>query len=420
MSPTHVPIHVSIAGAGPGGLCLAQGLRRAGIDFDVYERDPALSSRHQGYRIRIDADGQRALAQCLPADLYALFRQSAIVSSGARFFDCDLSPVAGRVPERWRTSGDTSAPHAPAVEAAPVPELATNRQTLREILMCGIEDRVHFGMPLQRFDILNNETVRIDFSNGETRHSTLLVGADGVNSMVRKQLAPDADPADTGAVCLYGKSIATPALKADVGATLYEGTAVIFADGFTTIVDPMLFPEPLPSLAARLAPQCRLTTVDDYLYWAFIGPRANLGIAAGAAAAHLPDHLATHVAAIVSTWHPQLRALFSRADAEAISIMPVRSATPAIAHWQPGHVTLLGDAIHAMSPAAGAGANTALRDAAALAATFVAAFADERRPASLREGVARYEHAMRDWAAAAIRASESGTRLLSGRTTLYH
>ncbi|WP_042338262.1 FAD-dependent oxidoreductase [Paraburkholderia ferrariae] len=403
-----VPLHVSIAGAGPGGLCLAQGLRQAGIDCDVYERDAALSSRHQGYRIRIDADGQRALAQCLPAGLYALFRQSAIVSSGARFFDCDLAPVAGRVPERWRTSGDAAAPRAPAAEAAPVPELATNRQTLREILMCGLEDRVHFGVPLQRFAILNDETVRIDFADGAMRHSTLLAGADGVNSVVRKQLAPGADPAETGAVCVYGKSLATAALKADLGATLCEGTSVIFADGFTAIVDPMLFPEPLPSLAARLAPQCRLTPVDDYFYWAFIGPRASLGIAAGTA----PDNLAAHIGAIVRTWHPQLRALFARADAESIAMLPVRSATPAIAHWQPGPVTLLGDAIHAMSPAAGAGANTALRDAAALAHAC--------RPASLREGVARYERAMRDWAASAILASESGTRLLSGNTTLYH
>ena len=124
------------------------------------------------------------------------------------------------------------------------------------------------------------------------------------------------------------------------------------------------------------------------------------------------SYLAAHIGAIVRTWHPQLRALFARADAESIAMLPVRSATPAIAHWQPGPVTLLGDAIHAMSPAAGAGANTALRDAAALAHAC--------RPASLREGVARYERAMRDWAASAILASESGTRLLSGNTTLYH
>ncbi|MDE1011873.1 MAG: NAD(P)-binding protein, partial [Paraburkholderia fungorum] len=42
--------HVSIVGAGLGGLCLAQGLRKAGVPFDVYERDAAAESRTQGYR----------------------------------------------------------------------------------------------------------------------------------------------------------------------------------------------------------------------------------------------------------------------------------------------------------------------------------------------------------------------------------
>lgn len=57
--------HVVIIGAGLGGLCLAQGLKRAGIRFDVYERDPAADSRLQGYRIRIDQNGQQALEACL-------------------------------------------------------------------------------------------------------------------------------------------------------------------------------------------------------------------------------------------------------------------------------------------------------------------------------------------------------------------
>ncbi|MCG0583493.1 NAD(P)-binding protein, partial [Burkholderia cenocepacia] len=55
-------IHVAIVGAGLGGLALAQALKQAGIAFDVYERDAAIDSRRQGYRIRIDATGQRALA----------------------------------------------------------------------------------------------------------------------------------------------------------------------------------------------------------------------------------------------------------------------------------------------------------------------------------------------------------------------
>jgi hypothetical protein len=64
---------VLIIGAGTGGLCLAHGLRRAGIDVAVHERDRARSDGLLGYRVGIDADGSRALAACLPPELFDTF-----------------------------------------------------------------------------------------------------------------------------------------------------------------------------------------------------------------------------------------------------------------------------------------------------------------------------------------------------------
>jgi 2-polyprenyl-6-methoxyphenol hydroxylase-like FAD-dependent oxidoreductase len=64
---------VVIVGAGLAGLCLAQGLRQAGVDVAVYERDATASSRTQGYRISIDSRGAEALHTCLPARLNELF-----------------------------------------------------------------------------------------------------------------------------------------------------------------------------------------------------------------------------------------------------------------------------------------------------------------------------------------------------------
>ena len=45
-----------------------------------------------------------------------------------------------------------------------------------------------------------------------------------------------------------------------------------------------------------------------------------------------------------------------------MSLVTIRSARP-VKPWQIEQVTLLGDAIHTMSPGRGEGANTALRDA---------------------------------------------------------
>src|SRR5215470_8854475 len=67
------PLHILIIGGGPGGLCLAQGLKKKGVSFGVYERDRSPTSRLQGYRVHINPTGSKALHQCLPEHLYEVF-----------------------------------------------------------------------------------------------------------------------------------------------------------------------------------------------------------------------------------------------------------------------------------------------------------------------------------------------------------
>ncbi|MEU0570899.1 NAD(P)-binding protein [Nonomuraea sp. NPDC005983] len=56
--------HVFVVGGGLGGLCLAHGLRRAGLGVTVYERDASAALRAQGYRIGLKDTGRRALRAC--------------------------------------------------------------------------------------------------------------------------------------------------------------------------------------------------------------------------------------------------------------------------------------------------------------------------------------------------------------------
>src|SRR5438046_6479453 len=60
---------VLLVGAGIGGLALAQGLRRRGVNVAVFERDRTPTDRLQGYRIHINEFGSRALHYCLAPEL---------------------------------------------------------------------------------------------------------------------------------------------------------------------------------------------------------------------------------------------------------------------------------------------------------------------------------------------------------------
>jgi 2-polyprenyl-6-methoxyphenol hydroxylase-like FAD-dependent oxidoreductase len=61
-------------------------------------------------------------------------------------------------------------------------------------------------------------------------------------------------------------------------------------------------------------------------------------------------------------WHATLRALIEATAPETITVFEVKSAER-IPPWNTGRVTLLGDALHNMTPYRGMGANMALLDA---------------------------------------------------------
>ncbi|HIH2693202.1 TPA: FAD-dependent monooxygenase [Burkholderia cenocepacia] len=395
-------IHVAIVGAGLGGLALAQALKQAGIAFDVYERDAAIDSRRQGYRIRIDPTGQRALAACLPAGPAALFRASASQGTGAvRLATPRLTPAHGHAPGGWHTAPDTA-------------DLSVNRLTLREILMAGIEDRVHVGHAVDRYRVLPDGRAHVTFASGTSGSVTcdVLVGADGIHSTLRAQLVPAAAPVRTGALCVYGRTrLPTDDPAFPEAAGLRAATTVIVADGCAAVLEDMRFRTDLPALAAHALPCSRFTPPDDYFYWAAIGPSSRFGLDDADPTAALAARIPAALQHVVRDWHPVLRRLLLDTPSDAVTALPVRRGRPDVA-LPAGPVTLLGDAIHAMSPAGGAGANTALRDAAALAARLAGQTAND---GDIRHALTRYAEDMRVWATDAVIASDrAAARLFAG------
>jgi 2-polyprenyl-6-methoxyphenol hydroxylase-like FAD-dependent oxidoreductase len=139
---------------------------------------------------------------------------------------------------------------------------------------------------------------------------------------------------------------------------------------------------------------------EKYVMWGFSVHRDALGLSADLSAVG-PQPAMYAVMALMDDWHPALRRLVRGADPSTITAFAVKTSVP-IPPWPTRRVTLLGDALHNMTPFRGIGANTALRDAAALRRALAAIV---RGDADLLDALAAYERDMIRYGFAAVQAS---------------
>ena len=388
---------VLIAGAGLGGLCLAHGLMRQGVDVTVYERDAALDSRGQGYRLHLDAG--LALHSCLEPDLYEL----CVATAGRP--STSITFVTKRLRRIKQHSIDPPAdPFDPATLSTSV-----NRHTFREILAARLGDGVRYGKACTGFE-QDGDGVVVSFADGSRAEGDVLVGADGVGSPVRRQYLPHAQVTGTGALCVYGRTPLTSETRPLIPDFLWRGFTGVIGRGVGMATGVLDFREEPRSAAKRIAPDVELTAVPSYLMWALTGPvhrfasdpAAASGPAAQSPAAQSPAELHRIVLDTIRRWHRDLRRLVELAAVEETMLVPIRISVP-VDRWPASRVTLLGDAIHAMSPARGSGANTALRDAALLSAELGQAARGDKK---VLAAVAGYEREMTDYGFALVRANQ--------------
>jgi 2-polyprenyl-6-methoxyphenol hydroxylase-like FAD-dependent oxidoreductase len=154
---TDNPLHVLIVGASFGGLALAHGLRRARVSCALYEARCTCTGDRAGSPAAIDAMGVRALRECLPPDVFA-----ALSATGA-----DTPRYPSAAPE-WRP--------------------------LRQRLLTGVQDLVHFGRKFTHYQRRDDGTVTAFFADGVSASGRLLVAADGARSTVRAQYLRELTP----------------------------------------------------------------------------------------------------------------------------------------------------------------------------------------------------------------------------------
>jgi 2-polyprenyl-6-methoxyphenol hydroxylase-like FAD-dependent oxidoreductase len=349
-TPFHSPwkrymtLHVTIVGAGLGGLVLARVLHVHGIAATIYEGDASAMARTQGGQLDIhEEDGQVALAV---AGLTQEFR--AIIHPGG-----EATRVLDRRGAVLLDLPDSGAGGRPEVLRGAL------RRILLESLPAGT---IQWGKKLADVAALGDGLHELRFADGSSTTTSLLVGADGAWSRVRPLLS--------GAVPEY------------IGTTFVE-----------TYLHDVDVRHPATARAAgggalfALAPGQGIFAHREAggILHAYIALNRSPEWIAGI---DFDDATAAtaRVAAEFEGWAPALTALIT--DGETAPVPRPLHTLPTGHRWGrvPG-VTLIGDAAH-LAPPAGEGANLALLDGAELGQAIAA------HPGDIETALAVYEAAM--------------------------
>ena len=336
--------HITIIGAGLGGLTLARVLQLNSIPVTIYEKEPSAESRTQGGQLDIhERDGQIALQR---AGLFDQF-QSIIHDGGAaaKVLDKDGNTIVN-IPDDG-THGR--------------PEVL--RGDLRQILLQSLKpNTIQWDKKLTDIQSLEHGQHRLSFADGTTVTTQILVGADGTFSKVRP-LVSDATPQYVGTslieTYLYDVDNQHPSAANIVG----QGTMYALAPGKGI----QAHREPGNVIHTYIALRQTEAELDQIDF--------NNSNVALKQLAHQFDQ-----------WHNDLLALIT--ESEKGPILRKIHALPVGHQWDrvPG-VTILGDAAHVMTPA-GEGANLAMFDGSELAQAII------EHPNDIETAFAQYEQAL--------------------------
>jgi salicylate hydroxylase len=325
-------LRVAVVGAGIGGLTLAAALAAAGVDCRLFERTRRLAEVGAG--VQLSPNAVRPLRR-LGVSLAAAVPVEALEIRGRRG-----NPVARTV-------------FGPACECRyGAPYLAVHRADLQGSLLSSVDpSRVRLGSAVAGVDPAG----RVLLAGGSAYEADVVVGADGVRSVVRGLLTADRPVFSSYAA--------------------YRGTVPM--DRLPAAAD-------RPLVRMWLGPGrhlvCYPVSGGSAMSFAAVAPSDDAAAESWSAAADPAE-----LVAAFAGWPAAVEALTRAAG--TVGRWPLHDREP-LRTWSTGRVTVLGDAAHPMLPFLGQGANQAVEDAVALAAALAGTDATGV-PAAL----ARYETA---------------------------
>lgn len=383
--------HVAIVGAGIGGVALAVACLHRGIPFTLYERDNSFDARAQGYGLTL----QQASNSMKGFGLFSL--KGASHSTRHLVHTTD-----GKQISEWGMRTHLKTNKSPRRMNAHIPRQALRLALLKQL---GEHNCVQWGHRLVDFkQCENSKGIELNFQvNGEVKKTTtdLLVGADGVRSVVRSLLIGD-----------------------NISPLRYLGYVVILGicslDALNGVESHLLDSETVFQTVNGFERMYMMPFSAESIMWQFSFPMSEEE--AKALSAKGPQALKEE-ACRRAQWHTPIPQILSATMPAQITGYPVydRELLKSELLEKAGAVTLIGDAAHPMSPFKGQGANQALLDALALARNISMACTSfsNWRETGMREVVLNeFEEEMLARSASKVRDSAEAVELLHSKRVL--
>ena len=316
-------MRVIVIGGGIGGLTAAIALRQVGIEVDVYERAPVL--REVGAGIGLMSNAMRAL---------------------------DILGMGDEVRSQSLARNQLSLRHANGRVISVIPDMRTffvmHRAELLALLVRSMEpERLHMGWACTGFE-QDADGVTASFENGSTVRADVLIGADGLRSVVKSRLLEGGPVKYSGYTCW--RAIVAFQNSGEISPQESWGAGQRFGI--------------MPMSGGRV-------------YWFATKNAAEGGRDAS-------GQVKKGLARLFRGWHDPVEALLEGSAEESILRNDIYDFDP-LPNFVRGRVALLGDAAHGMTPNLGQGACQAMEDGVLLGACLT-------KNASLSAGLLEYEH----------------------------
>ena len=320
-----MPRHkILIAGGGLGGLAAASFLMRQGHDVEVYEQAPKLEELGAG--IQISANAMHALR--------SLGIEGAITKAGVRpgAYVFRLHDTGEEI-QRFSLSDEHERLHG-----APYTQL--HRADFHNMLAAKARELKSDVVRLNRRVSGFTETgdgVELKFSDGSLVRGDLLIGADGLKSVLRRQIVGDVPASYTGDAAWR---ITVPVERL-----------------------PRNFLEPVMSVFMGPGGHAVCYFVRGGALLNFVGIVETDEVSEESWTVKMPWE---KLKADYRGWHPIIQTIIDMADKDQCYRWSLHNRLP-ISNWSTGRATLLGDSAHATLPYLAQGAAMAIEDGAVLA-----------------------------------------------------